>query len=130
MAKKKATPEELFAEWWPDGFGWEEDEKNWVKDNNPDGTCWKKLRDLFALDYHRNNAHYPILSTDPNDDTEFQNRVVEYFRGRGYKLRVRRPRGGDSVHIKLMKYWLEVPRDLAMKIMVLGEVPDHIGDST
>lgn len=59
----------------------EEDEKNWVKDNEPDGTCWKRLRELFAEDFHR-NVRFPLLSTDPNDDTEFKNRVVEYFRAR------------------------------------------------
>ena len=119
MAKKTLAD---MKEWLDREAAREEKEKGkWVKDNNPDGTCWNRLRDLFTEDFHRNVRHCPLSLADY--DTEFERQVVEYFRSRGYKLRARRPSGGDSIHIKLMKYWLEVPRDLAMKIMVLGAVP-------
>lgn len=83
------------------------------------------LRDHFVKDFHKLGRVHDIL--DGWEDRLTRD-VESHFSGKGYEIyrsyREYMRNGRGSVAVDLMGLWLKVPRDIAGKIMLLGEVPD------
>ena len=91
------------------------------------------LREHFVKDFHK-------LNRPPDTLNGWEERLIDdirrHFSGKGYRLdRNGRSKPGcvgfplydqadSSIGVDLMGIWVQVPRDIARKILVLGEVPD------
>ena len=87
------------------------------------------LRDYFVRDF-RDFCKTCDRTCDISDGWEgrLEREIKSYFGGKGYEFISRPPfspaRMDSNEYIKLMNLWLKIPRDIAEKIMVFGEVPD------